>query len=205
MPNARDPTCTATPSTNSISVFLQREGSATGASEIRWAGARWARNEVSGIDAQKVGKGMWVREALDDVVYTKVEGDTERRIEGKISKKIVDRIGDTTGNGEEWMNRKSKPSFFVFLLVKVKCTHNLPWRDGRALHGVASSASLPEKAIVSIAEKAGLASEPVWAVMEKGKFLDLVGIRAQNRPVCSDSLHRIRCPGPILACKVKIL
>lgn len=42
-----------------------------------------------------------MREALDDVVYTKVEGDTERRREGKISKKIVDRIGDTTGNGEE--------------------------------------------------------------------------------------------------------
>jgi hypothetical protein len=41
-----------------------------------------------------------MREALDDVVCTKVEGDTERR-EGKISKKIVDRIGDTTGNGEE--------------------------------------------------------------------------------------------------------
>jgi len=42
-----------------------------------------------------------VREALDDVVYTKAEGDTERRREGEISKKIVDRIGDTTGNGEE--------------------------------------------------------------------------------------------------------
>ena len=38
---------------------------------------------------------------MDDVVCAKVEGDTERRREGKISKKIVDRIGDTIGNGGE--------------------------------------------------------------------------------------------------------
>jgi hypothetical protein len=49
---------------------------------------------------RKGGKGN-MREALDDVVYTEVEGDTERRREGEISKKIVDRIGDTAGNGEE--------------------------------------------------------------------------------------------------------
>jgi len=59
--------------------------------------------------------------------------------------------------------------------------------------------------MVSIAEEVGWASEPVWTVIEKGKFIDLVGIRAQNLTACSDSLYQLRCPGAILACKVKIL
>jgi hypothetical protein len=42
-----------------------------------------------------------LKETVDGVVYRKVEGVTERRREGERSKKIVDRVEDTAGNGEE--------------------------------------------------------------------------------------------------------
>jgi hypothetical protein len=62
------------------------------------------------------GLGQKAREDSDDVA---VYGHRER--EGKKRrKKIGARIGDTTGNDEEWVNRKSKSSFFLIPACKVK-------------------------------------------------------------------------------------
>jgi hypothetical protein len=51
----------------------------------------------------------------------------------------------------------------------------------------------PGKEAVPIVEEAGWAPGPVWRDAEN---LALTGIRSPDRPAPSESLHRLRYPGP---------
>jgi hypothetical protein len=77
------------------------------------------------------GLGQKTKGNSDDVVVFGVRRGRRKkreRRERKRGKKIGDRVGDTTGNDEEWVNRKSKSSFFLFLHVK-SSKITVPWSD----------------------------------------------------------------------------
>jgi hypothetical protein len=81
----------------------------------------WVRVGVGGVGADSEG------DSDDVVVYGDRTGHKKRDRGGggERSKKIGDRVGDTTGNDEEWENRKSKSSFFLFPRVK-SCKIHFP-------------------------------------------------------------------------------